>query len=192
MRSELFETRFHGRGGQGVVIVSKILGYAAFLEGYSVQCFPEFGVERRGAPVRAYLRVSQGQIYVRSAIERPDCVVVLDPNLVAQKETSLGAKEGTILIFNSRGQNWNFEFAAWNVFAVNASQVALRNKLGTATTPIVNTAMAGAFAKATGTVNMESVEKAIEKYSPVKVKENVKAALEAYEETEQFPFAVKK
>ena len=45
----LVEVRWHGRGGQGVVTVSRLLAYAALLDGKYVQAFPEFGPERRGA-----------------------------------------------------------------------------------------------------------------------------------------------
>ena len=53
----MIEIRFHGRGGQGAVIGSKVLATAIFSEGKYVQSFPAFGVERRGAPVTAFLRV---------------------------------------------------------------------------------------------------------------------------------------
>ena len=49
------EIRIHGRGGQGAVIASKIIAVAMFEEGKYVQAFPKFGVERRGAPVEAFL-----------------------------------------------------------------------------------------------------------------------------------------
>jgi len=52
----MIEVRFHGRGGQGAVVASEILATALFKEGKFVQAFPAFGVERRGAPVMAFLR----------------------------------------------------------------------------------------------------------------------------------------
>jgi 2-oxoacid:acceptor oxidoreductase gamma subunit (pyruvate/2-ketoisovalerate family) len=54
--------RFHGRGGQGAVIASKILAQAVFEEEKFVQAFPSFGVERRGAPVTAFLRIDDKRI----------------------------------------------------------------------------------------------------------------------------------
>ena len=64
----MIEVRFHGRGGQGAVIASKILAQAVFEDGMFVQAFPSFGVERRGAPVAAFLRVDKGRINLRSNI----------------------------------------------------------------------------------------------------------------------------
>ncbi|MBI4243938.1 MAG: 2-oxoacid:acceptor oxidoreductase family protein [Planctomycetes bacterium] len=175
-----YEVRFHGRGGQGVVIVSKIIGYAAFLNKSYIQCFPEFGVERRGAPVKAFLRISNQQIFIRSSIEKPDCIVVLDPMLLSQHDTLAGASSDCLLIINSRTADLQIQKSFNNICVVNASDIAVQNGLGTATTPIVNTAIAGAFAQATEIIQMKHLEKAILKYSPAKIQENVKAAYQAY------------
>jgi len=182
-RDTSVDVRWHGRGGQGVVVLSQIAGYAAFLAGKEVQVFPEFGVERRGAPLRAFLRVASQPIRIRSAVERPHVIIVLDPMLLAQEETWSGTDEKTVVLFNTRGGKWTLPKKRDRVFAVDATAVALRNRLGTATTPIVNTAMAGAFARVTGLITMEHLARAIEKYSPSRPDDNVKAAREAFEET---------
>lgn len=179
----MHEIRFHGRGGQGVVIVSKILGYAAFIEGNYVQCFPEFGVERRGAPVRAFLRVSGRMIYVRSSIEAPDFIVVLDPFLLRQEQTVSGASNSTCLLVNLRetGLAGDLPVGIKKIYGINGFDIAVKHGLGTSTTPLVNTAVAGAFARSSGLVQKKSLVKAIRKYSPASAKQNVSAALEAYE-----------
>jgi 2-oxoacid:acceptor oxidoreductase gamma subunit (pyruvate/2-ketoisovalerate family) len=61
--------RFHGRGGQGVVIASRILSFAAFKEGKYSQSLLE---ERRGATNEAYARISKSSIEIRSKIKNPD------------------------------------------------------------------------------------------------------------------------
>src|SRR5947207_799056 len=81
-RDALRELRIHGRGGQGAVIASKVLASALFREGRSVQAFPAFGVERRGAPVTAFVRVSDGPILLRCEITAPDDLIILDPTLI--------------------------------------------------------------------------------------------------------------
>ena len=58
----MYEVRFHGRGGQGAVTAANILAAAAFKEGNDVQAFPIFGVERRGAPVAAFMRMDKEDI----------------------------------------------------------------------------------------------------------------------------------
>jgi Pyruvate/2-oxoacid:ferredoxin oxidoreductase gamma subunit len=46
----MFQVRFHGRGGQGVVTAAELLAAAAFSEGRHAQAFPSFGSDRMGAP----------------------------------------------------------------------------------------------------------------------------------------------
>ena len=55
----MYNIRFHGRGGQGIKTASRFLGTAFFLENFEVQDAPRYGVERRGAPIFAYVRASR-------------------------------------------------------------------------------------------------------------------------------------
>ena len=56
--SDIIEIRIHGRGGQGGVVSSKILALAFHEDGACPQTFPKYGVERRGAPAAAFVRIS--------------------------------------------------------------------------------------------------------------------------------------
>jgi len=64
---------------------------------------------------------------------------------------------------------------------VDASRIALRRGLGSRTHPIVNTAILGAFARATGLVGRDAVCDAIRQEVPSQQDANVEAAREAYE-----------
>ena len=77
----MIEVRFHGRGGQGAVTSAELMAQAAIAEGKYAQAFPSFGPERRGAPLQAFLRISDEPIRLREKIYEPDIVVVLDPSL---------------------------------------------------------------------------------------------------------------
>ena len=95
----MVEVRFHGRGGQGAVVASEILATALFHEDKAVQAFPAFGVERRGAPVAAFLRCDDTPIRLRCQIYQPDQVIVLDPTLLSAVDVTAGLKnDGSILI----------------------------------------------------------------------------------------------
>ncbi len=179
----MIEIRFHGRGGQGAVVASEILADALFQEGKSVQAFPAFGVERRGAPVAAFLRCNDHPIRLRCQIEHPDHVVVLDPTLLRAVDVTAGLKAGGWLVINSERNPdsfGEFETGGWRVATVDASRLALDHELGGRTTPIVNTAILGAFARVTGVVKLESVVNAIRRGVPLKPENNVEAAREAY------------
>jgi pyruvate ferredoxin oxidoreductase gamma subunit/2-oxoisovalerate ferredoxin oxidoreductase gamma subunit len=66
---------------------------------------------------------------------------------------------------------------------VDATTVAVDNKLGSRTNPIVNTAILGAFSKAAGNVGMEAIKESINENAPVKPDENMKAADDAFNKT---------
>ncbi len=180
----MISVRFHGRGGQGAVIASEILASAIFKEGRFVQAFPAFGVERRGAPVAAFLRISDTPIRLRCQIEHPDHLVILDPTLIKVVDVVGGLREGGLILINSEHAPEHFkEFieGGFRVACVNAGLIAARHSLGSRTTPIVNTAILGAFSKATGLVTLESVATAISEGVPVKAGANVSAAREAFD-----------
>ncbi len=178
----MIEVRFHGRGGQGAVIASNILAEAAFREGKSVQSFPYFGVERRGAPVAAFTRIDKNNIRIRHQIYKPDCVVILDPTLIEAVDVTKGLKEEGIILINTDKNPKSYPFKGnFKIATVNASNIASRLGLGTRSTPIVNTAILGAFSKFTKIVSLDSVLKAIKERVPLKREENIAAAKEAYE-----------
>ncbi|MBI5201613.1 MAG: 2-oxoacid:acceptor oxidoreductase family protein [Elusimicrobia bacterium] len=179
----MLELRFHGRGGQGTVLAAKILADAVLRAGTGwCMAIPEFGVERRGAPVTAYARISDGPVRLRSRIYRPDAVVVLDPAAARGDAPLAGLKPGGALVVNS---DLSPEAAAerWpghRVVAIPGRSIALKHRLGPAATPLVNTAMAGAVCALFGLADEESIASAVREAVPVKPEANEAAAREAF------------
>ncbi|HEX9692038.1 MAG TPA: 2-oxoacid:acceptor oxidoreductase family protein [Gemmatimonadales bacterium] len=175
------ELRIHGRGGQGAVIASKLLAVAFFREGHWVQSFPAFGVERRGAPVTAFLRVDDAPILLRCEITAPRDLIVLDPTLVAAVDVTAGLiPGGSILINSPHGPAAYADLAdRFRVATIDAAGIAAEHGLGSKTQPIVNTAMAGAFAAMSGLLGLEAVCDAIREEVPFKVEANIAAARQA-------------
>jgi 2-oxoisovalerate/pyruvate ferredoxin oxidoreductase gamma subunit len=179
------EIRFHGRGGQGSVIGSEVLAHAFFIEGKFVQAFPAFGVERRGAPVTAFCRIDDHHINLRSQIYHPDHVVVLDASMLENVNVIDGLKiNGSILINSSHVPEIYRKFFGddYRISVIDAAAIAVMHRLGSAANPIVNTAILGAFSKATGLVGIGAVLQAIEEYVPVKKNQNQQAAQAAYDQ----------
>ena len=177
----MIEIRFHGRGGQGTVVASELLAQAAFLDGKIPQSFPFFGVERRGAPVTAFTRIDDRPIRVRTSITRPDVVVVLDPGLLRTTPVTEGLSPGGLLLVNTPRRAE--ELAAppgVRRASVDATRIALAHGLGTAMLPIVNTAVLGALARATGVVTLEALGRAVEQFVPARPAENHRAARDGY------------
>ncbi len=171
----MLELRIHGRGGQGAQVACQILADAFFRGGAWVQAFAAYGGERRGAPVTASLRVDAAPIRLRCDVERPRHLIVLDPTLLAELPPGSLDVEGRILINSSTAPCGRLAGAAAYA-VVDADTIAGRVGLGS----IVATAMAGAFAGATGLLSLEHLLAAVEAGSPAKKHENVEAATIAY------------
>lgn len=176
----MIEVRIHGRGGQGSVTAAELLGFAAFTVGKFVQAFPSFGSERMGAPVRAFLRISDKEIRTHAQIYTPDYVIVQDSTLLATVPVFQGLKPGGTVIINTKKTveelNLGSEF---NIMAFDATEIATR-VIGR---PIVNTILMGAFAAVSnGMIPFEGIEKAInERFKGEIAKKNIAAAKEAYD-----------
>jgi len=178
----LIEIRFHGRGGQGAVVASNMLADAAFREGKHVQAFPFFGVERRGAPVSSFTRINDIPIKIRSQVYNPDYVIVLDSTLIDIIDVTSGLKRNGIIIINTDKKPSDFNLS-FKVATIDATSIALDNKLGSKMAPIVNTSILGAFAKVSGIISLESIILAIKESDISKKEDNIKAAEMAYQKT---------
>ncbi len=178
----MIEIRIHGRGGQGAVFACSMLARALFEEGRWVQAFPHFGVERRGAPVAAFVRFDERPIELRCHIYHPDYVIILDPTLAGLSSTIQGLKAGGSVLVNSPGAPSDFEhFKHCRVATVDASSIALKHKLGSISSPIVNTAILGAFARFSGIVSLDSILGAVIEIIKRRTDENIAAVKESYD-----------
>ena len=174
----MIEVRFHGRGGQGAVTAASLLADAVFRDGKFPQATPSFGPERRGAPVEAYCRISDRFIRTRENIYSPDFVVVLDPGLLDVIDVTKGLKPEGIVVINSK-EKPKLRFRTYHCDALSIAMKEIKR-------PIVNTAMLGAFAKASGLVSLKSLEESIRENFPHKIVEaNVSAVKKAYEEVKE-------
>ncbi len=99
---ETIEIRWHGRAGQGVVTAAATLADVLSSEKeLHVQAFPEFGAEKRGAPVLAFNRISKKPIRSHSQVYYPDIIIVTDPSLLGMVDITSGAKNDAIFIMNT-------------------------------------------------------------------------------------------
>jgi pyruvate ferredoxin oxidoreductase gamma subunit len=153
----LKEIRIHGRGGQGAVTSSQVLAIAAFFDGKKSQAFPYFGVERTGAPVEAFARISNEQIFIRQHVYEPDFVLVLDSSLVNSADITKGLKKNGFVIVNS---NKNPEMLGLKGFRAHCIDIT-KTALEVIGKPFVNIAALGAFAGLSKEVSLEALEKAI-------------------------------
>jgi len=181
---ELVEIVFHGRGGQGSVTAANLLVAAALKDGNKgVQAFPFFGAERRGAPVRAFARISGNEIHLRSEIYTPDIVIVLDENLMNIVDVLKGLKKSSVILINTRKKPDEFDFSKkFNVATVDATGIALKHEILVGGIPVVNTPILGAIPKILDRVTLKSIQNVIKnKWKGEGGETNIKAAQDAYD-----------
>jgi 2-oxoacid:acceptor oxidoreductase gamma subunit (pyruvate/2-ketoisovalerate family) len=173
----MIEIKFRGRGGQGAVSASEILGRAFFLEGKYPQCFSVFGGERRGAPVTGFLRVDEEPILLKCQIYHPDQMIIFDFSLIDEMEILQELKLGGLILINTnRGIDSFKKLRTFKMGLINASPIARSIGLG----DTFNTVMLGAYARLTHLIKMETLTDIIKTMAPAKKEENVIAVREAY------------
>lgn len=177
----MLEIRFHGRGGQGAVTSVELFAVSAITEGKYAQGFPSFGPERRGAPVMAFLRISDKPIRIRSKIYSPDVVVILDPSLIDVANPTSGLKKGGIVVVNTSKDYSELKdkFSGFKVALVDAYKIA-KEEMGV---NIVNTTMLGALIKATDAIKLKSIEEPVKERFGRIAEKNINALKRAYKET---------
>jgi len=184
LSKDIIEFRWHGRGGQGAWTASELLARTALFEGKYIQSFPEFGPERMGAPVTAFTRISTVPIRIHCAVYDPDVVVVLDSTLLKSVPVTAGVtRDEDVIVVNSADSpaevRENLRVEKGKVWTIPATEIALKI-LGS---PITNTAMLGAVARATSIVTMEGIEKTVkERFRADIAEKNMAVIKRAYEE----------
>ncbi|MDH7511564.1 MAG: 2-oxoacid:acceptor oxidoreductase family protein [Clostridiales bacterium] len=163
---ETLEVRWHGRAGQGVVTAAVTLAdVLASEKGRYVQAFPEFGAEKRGAPILAFNRISQKPIRTHSQVYHPDIVVVTDPSLLGLVDIADGAKEDAVFLMNTTFDiqliRKRLALGSRKIYALDAYTIA-RDELGRA---IPNVPMVAALVKVLNLLDLK------------KFKENIKLSL---------------
>lgn len=189
MAKDALEIRWHGRGGQGAKTAATFLAEAVMVAGKHSQGFPEYGPERRGAPVRGYTRISDKPIRRHCGVACPDIVVVLDPSLLASPSAgvTVGTNQETIFLVNTTlsaaeiKAKLGVEGALFG--AVDASGIA-REEFGKA---IPNTPMIGALMKAKEILPLDEVKAALKvkfgkRFASKMIEGNLAAVERAYKE----------
>lgn len=186
MSKDIFEIRFHGRGGQGAKTAAALLAEAAIEQGKYVQSFPEYGAERQGAPIKAYTRISDKPIYTHAGVTNPNVVVVVDQTLLKSIPVTEGIDDKGLLIINT---NQGIEEVKkivdfkGKIIVIDAVKIALE-ELGRA---ITNTTMLGVIEKATNIVGFEALKEHMFKHFEYHLgkdlaEKNVKAFERAFNE----------
>jgi len=161
---EILSIRWHSRAGQGAITASTAL--AEILGGYGkfVQSFPDFGAEKRGAPVVVFNRISNEKIDDASQPSEVDAAVLLDTSLISSCEIPVktileGLKKNGILLVNTPQKALKMSTNSAKVFAVNASEIAIA-EIGK---DIPNVPILGALIRILNLAKLENFSQKLEK-----------------------------
>jgi pyruvate ferredoxin oxidoreductase gamma subunit len=188
---ETIEIRWHGRAGQGVVTAAVTMAdVLSSEENLYVQAFPEFGAEKRGAPILAFNRISKKPIRSHSQVYYPDIVVVTDPSLLGMVDISSGAKDDTFFLMNTTYDipliRERISLGEKKIYSLDAYTIA-KDELGRA---IPNVPMVAALVKITGLMDLEKFKEKTrislgKKLRPEVVEMNMQTIDRAFEEVKE-------
>jgi len=159
----MVEIRWHARGGQGAKTAAMFLAEAVLVKGKYGQGFPEYGPERRGAPMRGFTRISENPIRRHCMIDQPGIVIILDPTLMdsAAAGCTAGTGKGTVFLVNTTesvaatAAKLNVKGAV--VHTVDATGIAL----DTIGRPIPNMPMIGALLAVDDVLTVDELKAAL-------------------------------
>ena len=182
---KILDVRINGRGGQGAVTASRLLGEAAIAEGQYVHAFPNFGPERAGAPVTSFTRICPDKFTEKTEVYYPDAVCVIDPSLLGSVDVASGLKKGGSIVCNYAGEmetlKGYFEGVDAKIHKVDGTKIAM-DELGVNKPNMV---MLGALLKVVPLVKLEKlIEVTREKFGASIGEKNAKAMQRAYNEVQ--------
>ncbi len=173
----MIEIKLHGRGGQGVVMASQILGMAFFKKGMYPQCYSLFGAERRGAPVVSFIRVNNKKIFLKCNISNPNEFVYFDESLFNLEELENIITAGSKILCNTNKSGKALKEMHGHTFGmIDATGIAASLGLNR----LINTTILGAYCRFTGNVTIDYIIEATKEMIPIRTEINIEAIRQGY------------
>lgn len=183
-----FEIRLESIGGLGANLCGKMLGeLGAVTLGLNAASFSSYGSEKRGSPVKAYIRWAEAEqeIGINSPVESPHILGLFHEALAGKLPVTAGVTEETKIVINTGASpeemRKRLKLCGGEVFCIDALNIAMEVKTR------VNMVMLGAIAKASGFVPLEAAEKiakeTIGKKYPALLEANLEGVRRGFNET---------
>jgi 2-oxoglutarate ferredoxin oxidoreductase subunit gamma len=145
------EIAIAGSGGQGVLLIGRILAEAGFLEEREVCWLPSYGAEKRGGTVACNVTISAEKIG-SLIITHPDAAIAMNQTSAEKLEPAM--KPGSLLVVNRSLASLNSKREDIRVVYVPASQMAV--ELGNDS--VANLITLGALVAGCPVVSRSSIE----------------------------------
>jgi 2-oxoglutarate ferredoxin oxidoreductase subunit gamma len=174
-----------GFGGQGVLLLGRLIAYGGMIEGKEVTCFPSYGAEMRGGTANSTVIVSDEMIG-SPIVGNPDILVAM--NEASLKRFQSKIRTNGLLIFDSslikspelRGDIRVVDVPASIIAAsIGGKEPSQKGALSSTQVRSANMVMLGALIQETGILKMESVVNALERLTSAKSKKNLEGNKEA-------------
>ena len=189
-----FGIRLESIGGLGAHLAGQILAEAAVLrQGMNGSHFSSYGSEKKGSPVKSYVRLSGADRQVRtsSPIDRPQVVAIFHEALSNDPGVIAGCSGRGAVVVNSAGDSEQLRkrlgLESGTLGVIDASRIAVEERSR------VNTAMLGAIARVSPLLAPEAIEETIratfERKYPQLVETNLRTFRRGYEELRLACFA---
>lgn len=168
--ADFYELEFIGRGGQGAKTAAELVAKIVLRKGKFVQSFPDYGPERKGAPVRAFTRIADKEIKGCSSEANPDVIIIIDPTLLSLNGTLFNIKDNQVVLVNSPESPQELVkqykiHAKIKLYSVDATKIAL----DVLKSNITNSAMLGALSEATKLYTLEEIKEEFRKEFEMKL-----------------------
>ncbi len=145
-----------GFGGQGIMLMGRLLAYAAMLEGKNVAWMPSYGPEMRGGTANCTVLISKEEIG-SPIVSHPKTLIAMNQPSLDKFEPNVN--EDGLIILNDSLIERKVSRNDVNVIRIPADDIA--DKLGNSRA--ANMVVLGAYVKKSGVVKMETIFKALEK-----------------------------
>ncbi len=154
-----YEMRLESIGGLGANLCGKLLGElgAAYL-GLNASAFSSYGSEKRGSPVKSYVRwcAPERDILHNSPVERPHLLVLFHQALSSSLPVTAGVDAECVVVVNTCASpqeiREELQLHGGTVCCVDALGLALQSKSR------INMVMLGAVAKSSGFIPLKAIK----------------------------------
>lgn len=196
-----YEIRLESVGGLGANLCGKLLGeLGAIYLGLNAASFSSYGSEKRGSPVKAFIRYcnQNSKITVNTPVTRPHLLGLFHEAMIGKMQVTAGVDENSSIVINTGDSpeqiRDKLRLCAGTVYCIDAIGGSMKIKCK------INMIMLGALAKASGFIPLETVLEIVEdslgKKYPQLLKVNKEGVIYGYNNTvskkfdndEKYPF----
>lgn len=130
-----YEMRLESIGGLGANLCGKLLGELGAVQlGLNAASFSSYGSEKRGSPVKAFIRYSAPtqEIRINSPVRHPDCLALFHEAMAGKLPVNAGVQRHCQVVVNTALEGAaireRMQLAARDIYCVDALALALQSK----------------------------------------------------------------